>query len=207
MSLFSSVFNPSSLLSIALMPVGGPLTSMVINQLASRVLSTVMQNVMQQMDLPPFMQGALSTMVEQQFGPSLQGFSNNGDLADALTDTFGGGLLENAALRQGLDEVGDSWSNFIMEQLREREENDDSDGEGRVGGEGGWIRAMARMMGEKLDDAWHAAEDLAENIDKEDPSTSAEYQGAIQEFNFIMQAFSTAIKAAGEGATGMARKQ
>ena len=62
-------------------------------------------------------------------------------------------------------------------------------------------------MGEKLDEAWHEAESLADNIEKDDPSTSAEYQGAVQEFNFLMNAFSTAIKAAGEGSKAMASRQ
>ncbi len=76
-----------------------------------------------------------------------------------------------------------------------------------AGGAAGWIRAMAEALGKKLDELAHEMEEAANNIDKEDPSTSVRFQVISQQFNILMNAASTAIKAVGEGMQSMARKQ
>ncbi len=81
-----------------------------------------------------------------------------------------------------------------------------------------WIAAMAETLGKVLDKAWGEVETKIDRITevsnkgKEDrgklmPSATAEFQGAMAEFNMIMQAVTTAIKTAGEASASMTRKQ
>lgn len=198
-----------SALSSVLGLAGGP-WGMIISQLAQQFLSTVAHNVIDNLNLPTGLSEALKDVVDGRFGEPLGGGQGGiHDLVDTLADAGGASFFERAQMHENADQVANDLSNFILQQMEENRESETGErgGVSRGDGEGGWIRAMAEAMGEKLDDAWHEAEGLADKINKEDPSTTAEYQGAVQEFNFIMQAFSTAIKAAGEGASAMARKQ
>ncbi len=87
------------------------------------------------------------------------------------------------------------------------------------GGKGGWIQELARALGqmanksyenllEKRDDAI-AAQELSNKSDgkKSKPSEMIEFQGASQEFQALMSTISTVLKAVGESAGNMARKQ
>jgi hypothetical protein len=82
-----------------------------------------------------------------------------------------------------------------------------SSGGAGAGGAAGWLRAMAEALGKKLDELADEMTEAAENIDKEDPSTSVRFQVISQQFGIVMNAASTAIKSVGEGMTSMARKQ
>ena len=203
----SSIGNLTSVLSLGL---GGPM-GFVINQIAQRLLSSIVQNVIENLNLPQPFQNALSQTAQNLFGEPLGGSSDFHGLIDGLADAFGANLFQRGAMHQQAQDVHDSISSmasFMLQQMEENKEADTSERASRNnGGEKGWIRAMAEAMGEKLDEAWHEAESLADNIEKDDPSTSAEYQGAVQEFNFLMNSFSTAIKAAGEGSKAMASRQ
>lgn len=207
MSLFGGINPLSSLTNVLSLGLGGPL-GMVINQIAQRLLSSIAQSVIENMNLPPFIQNALSQVAQNIFGEPLGGSSDFHGLIDNLADTFGANLFQRGLMHQQAQDVYDSMAGFMLQQMEENKEADTSERASSEGsGDKGWIRAMAEAMGEKLDEAWHEAESLADNIEKDDPSTSAEYQGAVQEFNFLMNAFSTAIKAAGEGSKAMASRQ
>ena len=187
---------------------GGPF-GFIASQVAQRLLSSIVHNVLENVGLPPALQDALENVAGNSFGQPLAGSTDFHGLIDGLADSVGANFLERASMHQQAQEIHDDLSSFILQQMEEQRESETGErGEGvNRSGADGWIRAMAKAMGKMLDEAWHEAEKLANNINKEDPSTTAEYQGAVQEFNFIMQAFSTAIKAAGEGAAAMARKQ
>lgn len=210
MSLFGGINPLGSLTSVLSFGLGGPM-GFVVNQLAQQLLSSIVQNVIQDLNLPQPFKDVLSQAATSTLGEPLGGSSNFHGLIDSLADAFGANLFQRGAMHQQAQDVHDSISSmasFMLEQMAENEESDTSERASRNNsGEKGWIRAMAEAMGEKLDEAWHEAESLADNIEKDDPSTSAEYQGAVQEFNFLMNAFSTAIKAAGEGSKAMASRQ
>lgn len=187
---------------------GGPF-GFIATQIAQQLMSSIVHSVLDDIGLPPALRDTLGNVADNMFGQPLAGSTNYHGLIDQLADSVGANFLERGAMHQQAQDVYDNLSNFILQQMDEQRESETGErGEGvNRSGADGWIRAMAKAMGKMLDEAWHEAEQLANNINKEDPSTTAEYQGAVQEFNFIMQAFSTAIKAAGEGASAMARKQ
>jgi hypothetical protein len=208
--MFGSI-NPTNLLSsVAGLALGGP-AGLFASQIAQGLFSSILQSAIGSLNLPTFLQNALQNTVQNTFGPPLGGTTNFHGLIDQLADAFGANFFQRGMMHQQAQTLHDNmanWATFMMRQMEENQQSETSERPGRSeGGSGGWIRAMAEQMGRILDEAWHEAEALAKNIDKEDPSTSAEYQGAIQEFNFIMQAFSTAIKAAGEGSKAMASRQ
>ena len=65
-----------------------------------------------------------------------------------------------------------------------------------------WLYAMAKVMGEKLDEMSDEMMTAAENIDKEDPSTTTRFTVLSQQFSIAANSASTGLKAVGEGLVG-----
>jgi hypothetical protein len=200
-----SIFGGGGVLGIMGI-MGGP-WGLILSQVMQQLIGTIMREVINELPISNMAKNLLGEAVDRTFGPPVGG--SYVQQIDRFADQNGLNLLERAGLHQVAKEFRDTASDIVRNMLRQAEDaQDDRTRElsGRGGGKG-WIRVMAEQMGRMLDKAWHETEALAKQINKEDPSTSAAYQGAVQEFGFLMQSFTTAIKAAGEAAQSMARKQ
>lgn len=194
-------FNPVSLLATAALgPMGG-----IVAQLASQVMSQVGQQIIQQlgqnMGLPQssidMAQGALAGRYGDVWGQAQnldEAIAAFGQETNAQPQDVGNAQRE---LQSAIDDIVRDLSDS-----REAKEARASGGKG-----GGWLRAMAEVLGGKLDDLAHEMEDLANRVTKDDPSTTTDFSVVSNQFNMLMNATSTAIKTIGEALAGAARKQ
>lgn len=73
---------------------------------------------------------------------------------------------------------------------------------------GGWLMDFAIIMGKVMEKQVKAIKDYSESIgEKPTPAQSTELTAMTQMFQMFMNAVSTALKAMGEAASGMTRKQ
>ncbi|MGY6555259.1 MAG: hypothetical protein ACXIUM_12150 [Wenzhouxiangella sp.] len=224
-SIFSNAVS-QALVNVVGAALGGP-AGMAISQIVGRAfLSDVMHNMIDSLPLPPFAKHMLHNTVTNSLGsfPPGTGFQAFNEFVDQLSSS-GVAATQIAALQRdvnGLQEAVDGLSNFILSTQR----NNSHDGSGRSLGEhvgggefigglggagatgrGGWIRELAEVLGEILDEIAAEMDNLARNMDKEDPSTVALFTAESQAFGIMMNGASTALKSVGEGMTAQARKQ
>jgi hypothetical protein len=71
-----------------------------------------------------------------------------------------------------------------------------------------WLWALAKVMGEKIDESANKMTDMANKVngDGQNASASTNFQVASQEFGLIMNSITTAIKSIGDGLQTAARK-
>jgi hypothetical protein len=195
-------FNPVSLLATSMLgPVGG-IVAQLASQLMSQIGQQVIQNLGQNMGLPQSVIDMAQGSFAGRYG-DVQGQAQNLDEAIAA---FGNEMNASPqqtgeAQRQFQDAIDD-----IVRDLSDSQEAKEAKATGGKGG-GGWLRAMAEVLGAKLDDLAHEMEDLAGRVTKEDPSTTTDFSVVSNQFNMLMNATSTAIKTVGEAMAGAARKQ
>lgn len=192
-------FNPVSLLATAALGPMGPLA-----QIALQVVSQIGQNFIQQMgerlDLPQSMIDLAQADYASSRGDVIGTAGNLDEALDAFGREAGATPAEVGEFDRGVqDMLTDSVLNLSgSEEAREA----------KSGGRGGsWLRVMAEALGKKLDASAHEMQDLANKIDKKDPSTTTDFQVASQEFSLLMNAATTAIKTVGEAMANTARKQ
>ncbi|MCW4460991.1 hypothetical protein OK349_04675 [Sphingomonas sp. BT-65] len=194
--------NPVSLLATSMLgPVGG-----IIAQLAQQVVSQLgqqlLQNLGDQMGLP---QSAID-MAQGAFAGSLgdiQGSAQNLDEAiAALGQETGASPAQIGDMQRMVQDILQK----AGEDAMQTEEAKEAKAGGTKSG-GGWLRALARALGEAADKAAANLEEKAKGLDDATPSESAEYSADAQAFGMLMNAINTAIKAIGEALNTVARKQ
>jgi len=77
---------------------------------------------------------------------------------------------------------------------------------GRNGAQG-WLMAMAKVLGQQLDDLGREMTNMASRITRDTPGLSAEFGVVSQQFGMLMNATNNAIKTAGEAMGKMASRQ
>jgi hypothetical protein len=197
-------FNPISLLATtAFGPAGG-----LFAQLASQVISQFGQGLIQQMGQQMNLPQSTIDLAQGQFAASYGDF--NGATSN-LSDAIAGAGRELGA---SPSEIGEQQRTFQDAMLKmagdamETEEAKDAKAGAKGGsGGGGWLRAIARAMGEAADKTATKLEQDAAKLDNATPSQSAEYQADAQAFSMLMGSINTALKAIGEALSTMARKQ
>ncbi len=199
MSLFSSI-SPVSLLATSMMgPMGG-----IVAQLAQQVMSQMGQQVIQQM-------GQQLGLPQSAISGALLSFSGAmGDVpavASGLDDAIASFGEAQGASPLDIGRAQGDAQDAIRDILNNLSETDEVK-EARSGGRGGsWLRAMAEVLGQKLDASAHEMQDLANRVTKDDPSTTTDFNVVSQEFNMLMNAATTAIKTIGEGMGKAASRQ
>ena len=192
-------FNPVSLLATTALGPMGPLA-----QIALQVVSQIGQNLIQQMgerlDLPQ----SMIDLAQADYT------SSRGDVmgtAENLDEALGAFGRETGATPAEVGEFDRDIQNLLTDSVLNLSGGEEAR-EARSGGRGGsWLRVMAEALGKKLDASAHEMQDLANKIDKKDPSTTTDFQVASQEFSLLMNAATTAIKTVGEAMANTARKQ
>lgn len=185
----------------------------LVTQLAMQALSGAFNQAIDQSSLSDFAKDFLKNIVNQSLGQPSN--TNPYDLLQDFFQQLGGNNMQIASLEQQLQDVQQLLTQLINDTGRENEDQAaGGSGGARGGGRGGnasgaagWLYALAQALGEKLDELAHEMQEKAKAIDKEDPSTSVEFQVISQQFGIVMNAASTALKQVGESMTSMARKQ
>ncbi len=190
--------------------VGGPLGGMIA-KMAFSVVSGAVEQGLSNSGLPSFLQDAFLS----GFAEGFTNFAGGNVLQDLLDDFLG--LLTPAAAGQvqgsvdGLQQAIDDLMQFLVSDVARSGEDGDGPGNARSGRSGGgmsWLEAMAKAVGKAVDETMEDMLEKAELIDGDsDASASTDFTVAAQRFSMVINAATTAIKAAGEGATAAARKQ
>lgn len=192
--------NPVSLLATTMLGPAGGIIAQLAQQVVSQLGQQLLQNLGDQMGLP---QSAID-MAQGSFAGSLGDVMGSAQNLDEALQAFGEETGASPA------QIGDA-QRMVHDLLRqaasdamETEEAKDA----KAGGKGGgWLRALARALGESADKAAEDLERKAGNLDNASPSESAEYSADAQAFSMLMNAINTAIKAIGEALGSVARKQ
>lgn len=213
--MFGSIGNIANIAFTAVGTVfGGPIGGLV-TQLARQAIAEVMDGVIEQLPIPDTYKDLMQAGFHAAFGNTPGVLRNVDEFLTNFGAQFGGSAVDVANMQRSVDEfqqdATEILTNLINDTARDREDaaapNGRASGGGNSTGAAGWLRALAEAMGKKLDELAHDMQAKAEAIDKDDPSTSVDFQVASQQFQIVMNAASTALKAVGEGMTATARKQ
>lgn len=216
----SNGINLGSILSTAVgFLVGGPAGALVAN-FAKQAMMSVVDNVIEDLPISDTLKEALQTGFHAGMGDVPGAIKNAHEFIDELGAELGLDAADVGDMQRSVDEFEDSVENWLDEAIKniiDSADDSESDaasetgkgkGAGAGGAEGaGWLYALAKALGEKLDSLSDEMQTAAENIDEEDPSTVVDFQMASQRFTIVMNAASTALKSVGEGMTQAARKQ
>lgn len=196
-------FNPVSLLATAALgPLGG-----IVAQLAQQVVSQLGQQLIgqlgQQLGLP---QGIIQD-AQQNFTDQLTGFQGgSANSTDEAISQLGEAFNASPA------EIGQAQSDFqdALAELQNNLAGGDDVKDARAGGTGkaaGWLMAMAKELGGKMDSMAKDIEKLSKKADGKNPGASTEFTAMSQQFGILSNAAATGLKAIGEAMSNMARKQ
>lgn len=201
----SGGFNPINMVSqVALAAMTGGASLYL--QLAMQVMSQVGQQVIQQLGQQMGLDQSVIDLAQGAFAGSMgdvQGSAQNLDEAVSQFGQFQGASPTDIGEAQRTAQEG---MQQLLNELSESDEVREAKSSGGKGG-GGWLRAMAEVLGEKLDALAHEMEDLAGKVTKEDPSTTTDFTVVSQQFNMLMNATSTALKTVGEAMGKSASRQ
>jgi hypothetical protein len=188
----------SMISSIALGPAGG-----MGMQLATQVFANMGQQLLQgmgeRMNLPQAAIDLETAGFSAKTSGIAGGFGGLNDSIEALGRNFDVGLSDIQTQQQKSQDA-------IQEILNNLSENDEVK-EARASGGGSWLRAMAQVLGEKLDASAEEMNDLANRVTKDSPSTTTDFTVASQEFNMLMNAATTGLKTIGEAMGKAASRQ
>ena len=177
----------------------------IFQQIISSVASQVIQQVGQQLGLP---QG----VIDLAQGVFQAASGNPGGVAQSLTDsvqnasdTFNLSPQQQGDLQRSAEDVAQSWTTSILDQVREG-------GEGKSTKGDSFLVALAKALGKVMDGKMtqmKAKTDQLGGLDSKDSKygqLTAEIQALGQEMNMVSQALNNSIKSIGEAGSALARK-
>lgn len=184
--------------SLALGP-GGP----VMAQLATQTFGSMGQQLLQSMG-QQF--GLSSSAVDVEIAGFTArsgdgGFARIEDSIHSLGERVGADMADIRTAQENTDDT----LHEILNNLSLSDEAKEIKNGGRGGGS--WLRAMAEVLGQKLDALADEMNELANRVTKGDPSTTTDFTVASQEFNMLMSATTNALKTVGEAMGKSAGRQ
>lgn len=198
--ILKSVINPATLMQLAMGPAGW--ASLAMKTIGTAILQQVIQQVGQQLGLPP----AILNMAQQAFSAASGQPFNPLGVAGAV-EQFGQMINASPA------EIGDAQrgANDVVKQMvdsilkRARDGGADEDG---ASGPQSRLMKLAKAMGKLLDKKMDQMIAVGDKMDKADKqgSLSAQMQALGQELGMISNALNNTIKSIGESNTTLARK-
>jgi len=75
------------------------------------------------------------------------------------------------------------------------------------GNTGGWLEALAKALGDKLDQAANTLKDKAGAVNADSPGQTTQLSAEAEEFSQMMDAFNNIIKTLGQSMDTMVQKQ
>lgn len=198
--------NSFSLLATAALGPGGGIMAQLATQMYSQMGQQLIQLMGNNMGLPQsqidFAQSSFTGRIGD-FAGSVQNF-NEGSFLDTI-ETMG---QRTGASPSDIGGAQRDAQEALSQVLNDLAQNDEVREARSGGGRGGsWLRAMAEVLGQKLDDLAHEMQDLAGRVNKDDPSTSTDFTVVSQEFNMLMNAVTNALKTIGEAMGKSAARQ
>ncbi|MDR7270946.1 hypothetical protein J2X20_003604 [Pelomonas saccharophila] len=207
---------------------GGPLGAMIgqaiggmLQQAIGNGANSAVDTLVKEHGMPKFLgeevKGTISKTIAGQLQQSQQGVSH--EAQGAAQQNFGG------AIKQWESDFANQIVQGVLDQLRAQGGGSTKGSKGATGG--GWLQAIASVMGQALgnkakemvnlsqqiNDA-SAAKAKAKNGSEEQAKQADEFnklmtqfQATSQEYNYLNSVFTTALKGLGEALSSMARKQ
>lgn len=192
--------NPVSLFATAAFgPLGG-IVSQLAQQVVSQLGQQLIQNLGEQLNLPQ----SQIDLAQGSFAGGLGDIQGGARNLDEAIEAYGQEIGASPAQIGDAQRVAQDLLQQVAEDAMETEDAKDA----KAGGKGGgWLRALARALGQAADKTAEDLEAKAGNLDNASPSESAEYSADAQAFGMLMGAINTVIKAIGEALSSLARKQ
>jgi len=191
----------SMLSTVALGPVGG-LAAQLGTQIFAGMGQQLLQGMGERLNLPQSVIDLETAGFSARTGDIAGGLSGMRDSISALGQETRAGLADIQTQQQQAEDT----LHEIMNQMAQSDEVKEArSGGGRAGGS--WLRAMAEVLGQKLDAMADEMNDLANKVTKGDPSTSTDFTVVSQEFNMLMNAATTGLKTIGEAMGKAASRQ
>jgi hypothetical protein len=177
------------------------------SQQASASASQLLNDIGQQSGASPTQTGSLMNLITQfeQLLAQVLAQAQNGSTSSS------GGSSNGSSGTSAADQSNQIDTSGLNNQVDDGSGDSSGPANGKTSKGGaaagaGWLIAMAKALGQKIDQYAHQMEDAANKVDKNDPSTSTDFQVLSQEFSIVMNAATNAIKTAGEAMTTAARK-
>lgn len=189
--------------------LGGPIGAMAV-QLFRQVAVQVIDQVIDQLPIDQGFKDILQAGFHAGIGDMPGALANINEAIEAFAQENGGSPSEVGQMQGAVDDFRDTMEEVMQDLVQNildtADDNEAAEGGGSADGVPGWLYAMAKVMGEKLDEMSQDMMTAAENIDKEDPSTTTQFTVLSQQFSIAANSASTGLKAVGEGLSGLARK-
>lgn len=203
-------FNPVSLLATAAFGPAGGIVAQLATQVFSQFGQQLLQNLGQQAGLPQSQIEWAQADFTSRFGDIPATSKNVSELIDAFGAETNASPTQIAEAQRQTQDMQNMLRDVVSQMSESQEFKDAKASRGKGGGgtgAPGWMMAMAKFLGEKLDAMAHDMERRAANISEKDPSSSAEFGVVSQQFGMLMNATNNAIKTIGEALAGMAKRQ
>ena len=198
--MFGIDLNPVSLITTAMFGPAGGLIAQLAQQVVSQFGQQLLGQIGQGMGLPQSAIDLAQSSYSAANGDMQGTASNLMDAVDQLGQASGASPAEIGDAQNAIQKL-------LNQQANDAIESDEAK-EAKAGGKGGgWLRALARALGEAADKTAKKLEQDAKKLDNATPSQSAEYAADAQAFSMLMNSINTAIKAIGEALSSIARKQ
>jgi hypothetical protein len=186
-----------------------------VTNLATQALGQALQSALQQLQgqggqgggIPAFLvkdlQKLLNDVMQQLTNPS------NPSTNDYVNQQAGGQI----------NNLAQSFVSSILQQMLKDAQSNNGDGSSSTGGSSGtsgssgtggsgnWLEALAKALGDKLDQKAQQLQQEANSADGSSPGQMTQLQADSQLFTLMMNAFNNVIKSFGEGLAKMADKQ
>lgn len=202
--LTGSLFNPISLMQVAMGPAGW--ASLAVQMIGSAIGKQVIQQLGQQLGLPQGVidtaQGVFSAATGTAGGPS-----TILDAVSQLAEQFGLSPAQQGELQRSAEQDSQDLFQKLSDAFKSGEKM--AEAHKSTKGKGSWLQAIADALSKVLDQKVQELDKLSRDLEnnKQSVKASTDLQVAGQEFSYMMNTSSTVIKTIGEGLSGMARKQ
>lgn len=193
--IINSVFNPANLAMIAMGPAGW--ATMAMRTIGAQIGMNIIQQLGDRLGLPqPIIDMAQSTFATAAGMPGLAS-QNMNEAVDGFADMFNLNPREAATLENN---ANDEVDRAVNDLITTNDENDDEEG-------GGWLMAIARVLGRQLDSQAAKLESMSQNLADDKPSDTVKFSAESQKFSMAFNSANTVIKTIGEALSQGARKQ
>lgn len=207
---------------------GGPIGAMIgqaiggmLQQAIGGGLNSAVDTLVKEHGMPKFLgdevKGTIGRVMNQQHAQSQQGVS--AEAQAAAQQNFGG------AVQQWQNDFSTQIVQGVLDQLRSQG-GGNGKGSAKASG-GGWLQAIASVMGSALGSKAKEMVNLSQQINDASAAKASakagsseqseqadkfnklmtEFQATSQEYNYLNSVFTTALKGLGEALSTMARKQ
>ncbi|MGB3471689.1 MAG: hypothetical protein WBA51_12775 [Erythrobacter sp.] len=192
-----SVINPMNLVQLAMGPAGW--ASFAMRTIGAQIGMNIIQQLGDRLGIPQPMIDMSQAAFAQSAGMPGLVRENIQQTVDGLGDMFNLSPRQNAELSRAANEdINRAVNDLAASNLEEDEEG----GEG-----GGWLMAIAKALGGKLDQQAAKLEGMADQISDDKPSANLKFSAESQKFSMAFNSANTVIKTIGEALSAGARKQ